>query len=146
MSVGQRELTFRPGLGRPSGAGWRASQEARLRVWRACWALPYYTQGGNKLEIKRVPVFACTQPRALPPFFHGQPWLQETHPTRSPLVWAPEQTRGARETPFITNSPSAREANRDGQSPDLPMHMSTFLSVRGSETPPIPGSRGGGLP
>lgn len=24
---------------------------------------------------------------------HGQPWLQGTHPTRSPLVWAPEQTR-----------------------------------------------------
>lgn len=43
MSVGQRELTFRPGLGRPSG-GWPGIQEARLRVLEGMLGPPIPTR------------------------------------------------------------------------------------------------------
>lgn len=87
-------------------------------------------------------IYTRTQPRTLPPpraaLAPGDTSNKEPSGTGA--------DKGARETPFITNSPSAREANRR-QSPDLPMHMSTFLSWLASETPSHPKGPGAvGLP
>ena len=83
-------------------------------------------------------VYTCTRPRTLPP--PRAAVAPGDTSNKEPLGVGTGADKGARETPFITSSPSAREAN-GRQSPDLPMHMSTFLSV-GSETPPHPKGQG----
>lgn len=97
-------------------------------------------QGETDQRIKRVLCLYLHRSHTLPP--PRAALAPGDTSNKEPLGVGARADKGARETPFITSSPGAGEAN-GRQSPDLPTHMSTFLSA-GPEIPPHPKGRGGG--